>query len=1188
MPLVSLTINGFKSFADKIKIEFNPGITGIVGPNGSGKSNVTEAIRWVMGESSAKSLRGDSMQDVIFGGSELRPPLNRAEVTLVFDNQSKQLKTDATSVEVTRRVFRNGDSDFLINKKDVRLKDIHQLFMDAGLSRDSFSIISQGRVEQIFNSRPENRRSIIEEAAGVLHFKQQKQAAQTQLAQTTDNLVRINDLVNELKDRIEPLHEQSSLAREYQQTKAQLDTKLQLLTALEISDLLAEKTGVSEKAAQVNEMVNSLDETVNADQAKLNELRLALQEKNNVKEAKQEELRQVEAKLADLNTKLQVSQQSDAYDSSAEAELRSQIAETEQLITAREASLEQLQQNFAEIKRQKNELERQATELRDSVETDPQSLEDQLERLRSEYIDSLQKQTSVKNQLVYEKAELAKMQVPEKDNVKELDAEYAELADKLAELLKQQETLKTQDNELIETISTKNNQIDQIEAELSQLQSEQANYNQHQQKYLAESESLARIQERHDGYYVGVKNILNHLQDFPGIMGTFGDLINFDFQYQDALTAALGGSVQHLVAQNQLSAKNAIKELKQKNFGRATFLPLDVLRFRLLADSTKKTLAQIEGFIGVGADLVEAPAEIQNAVDYLLGNILVVDNIDTATRVSQTMQQRYRIVTLDGDILSPGGSMTGGTRAKANNSLLENKARKQKLEQQLAQTKEKLQQISSNIELRINNKTRTNAELTDLLQTKESLRDQLKEIQFKLEQVKTETDRAQKMLDLAKKQADNFAQALNEQQSKIKETVAAEQEANVAVEKQKQQIVELQEKIKNFDVQYAKIQEQLNKLTPEIAILATKADNQKTQIHDTTGQISKLKDQLHNTKNRLEDVLSSKEIKKTKHSEYAANHEQELKNQAAIHKNLTEISAESGKLSEQIALLEESASRNYDLRKNAANEQEQNSVQLTKLDNQLDQRLELLREEYSISYEAAIAKVTPEMKADDEREQLEKDVKLHKMSLAEIGNVNLDSIAEYESVKTRFDFLNSQQNDLLDAKNDLEKSMTELDDEVKTRFKKTFEQINAAFSDIFPKMFGGGHAKLVLTEPDDLLITGLEIVAQPPGKKLQQLSLLSGGERALTAITLLFAILKVNPVPFCILDEVEASLDEANVVRFAKFLQNYDLTTQFIVITHRQGTMEQANQLYGVVMQESGVSKVISVSLDEIREEEVG
>lgn len=1187
MPLVSLTINGFKSFPDKIKIDFNPGMTGIVGPNGSGKSNVTEAIRWVMGESSAKSLRGDSMQDVIFGGSELRAPLNRAEVTLLFDNQSKQLKTDATSVEVTRRVFRNGDSDFQINKKDVRLKDIHQLFMDSGLSRDSFSIISQGRVEQIFNSRPENRRSIIEEAAGVLHFKQQKQSAQTQLAQTTDNLIRINDLVNELKGRIEPLHEQSSLAREYQQQKDQLDSKLQVLTALEIGDLLVEKNQVATQATKVNEMVNMLDETVNADQAQLNRLRAELQQKNQVKEAKQEELRQVEAKLADLNTKLQVAQQSNAYDSSAETELRSQITETTNLITRYDETLARLKQEYAEIAAKKSDLEQKASELHNSIDENPTMLQDQLENLRSEYIDGLQQQTSVRNRLVYEQAELEKMQVPEKDNVTEFQGESTRLKSEITAVQDRLSTLAKQKDDLEQALAEQTEQSDQLQTSLLQLNGEQTKYSQLKQKYLAERDSLQRMQERHDGYYFGVKNILNHLEWFPGIIGSFGDLISFDYQYQDALTAALGGSVQHLVAKDQRAAKNAIKELKTRNFGRATFLPLDVLRFRLLADTTKKTLAQIAGFIGVGSDLVEAPIEIKNAVDYLLGNILVVDNIDTATRVSQMMQQRYRIVTLDGDILSPGGSMTGGTKAKANNPLLENKARGQKLEQQLAEIQAKLTRVSALITGTNTKIARTSTLIEEQKQNMEVLRDQQKEEQFKLEQLNTDAERSNKMLSLAQKQAENFAQALAEQQSKIKETVAAEHEANEVVAKLKDKIAVLQDKIKNYDAQYAQIQTQLNKITPEIAIYQTKAENLQSQIHDTTAQTKKSQGQLYHTKYRLDEVIRSKELKQNQHINYQADYEKEQKTQAAIHEELTNLSAESGKLAEQIALLEESASRNYDLRKNAANEQEQNSVKLTKLDSQLDQKLTLLREEYSISYEAASQLVTPEMKDDNARAKLEKDVKLHKMSLADIGNVNLDSIEEYETVKSRFDFLSSQQDDLLDAKHDLEESMSELDDEVKTRFKRTFEQINSAFSAIFPKMFGGGHAKLVLTNPDDLLTTGLEIVAQPPGKKLQQLSLLSGGERALTAITLLFAILKVNPVPFCILDEVEASLDEANVIRFAKFLQNYDLTTQFIVITHRQGTMEQANQLYGVVMQESGVSKVISVSLDELREEEV-
>lgn len=1184
MPFVSITLNGFKSFAEKTTIEFNNGITGIVGPNGSGKSNITEAIRWVMGESSAKSLRGDNMADVIFGGSEFRAPLNRAEVTLVFDNSTHQLKSDATNIEVTRRVTRSGDSDYLINKKSVRLKDVHTLFMDSGLSRDSFSIISQGRVEQIFNSRPENRRTIIEAAAGVLHFKQQKKAAETQLTQTNDNLIRIRDLNNELKGRVEPLHEQSSLAKEYQSQKEQLDQKQVAATSFEIEALLAEQEQVQAKANQVDQMLAKLDAQVNADQTTLQDAR----ELGNAHQVKKDELQKeqvaVDAKIADLTTNLKISDQSKEYDTAARTELLSQQSENQTKIEQKKQQIAELEQDLGSLSKEESELKKQEIALNEQINEDPNALQEELENARSRYIELLQEQTSNKNDLLYLTAELKKQKQQDDLPKSSVKTDLTDINNQLAEIQNKSQK--------------KNQQITQIEQEITKAQEKLASAknqfdntktsldtnNAAIQKNEAEIAALTRFQARHEGFYFGVKNVLNHQSDFPGILGTYGDLIEFDAKYQTALNAVLGAHVQSLVANSQADAKAAIKTLKANNLGRATFLPLDVLTGRTVSANVLRELNSVKGFLGVLGDQVTAKANILNATKFLLGNILLVETIDDATSVATKTQHHYRIVTLDGDILSPGGTMSGGTKFKSSNPLLENKARLTKLTDQLAEQKIANTKILAELQQRTTEQTVCEQAVAKLQQDHQVAFDQLTALKYEQENLVSQKTRLDQALVIEQNREKQLAEDRSELEQKTKTATENEQKFAQAVTDIQSEIEQLKLRISNFDEEYQKIQDQLGDLLPQLAVLHTKIENTNQHKLEQEQQLASLNELFDNTKNRIDkldsnSVLSANAIEETK---------KQLSELNTKRVELTESLADLDKQIEEdkatVAQLEQTTSRNYDLRKNSANEQSQFSANLAKISSKIDQRIEFLSSEYSISYEAAIAKTKAEFAVDD-LNRIQREVKLHKMSLEEIGPVNLGAIEEYNEVKTRYEFLQAQEQDLLEAKADLTSSMDEIDEEVKKRFKETFDQINEAFSTIFPIMFGGGHAKLVLTDPEELLTTGLEIIAQPPGKKLQQLSLLSGGERALTAITLLFAILKVDPVPFCILDEVEASLDEANVVRFAKFLQNYDLTTQFIVITHRQGTMEQADQLYGVVMQESGVSKILSVSLQELKEE---
>ncbi|MBU5980255.1 chromosome segregation protein SMC [Lactobacillus helveticus] len=1183
MPLTELVLDGFKSFADRTTIHFNDGITGIVGPNGSGKSNITEAIRWVMGEASAKSLRGMNMKDVIFAGSQYRKPLNKAEVTLIFDNQKRELAFDADEVSITRKILRSGDSEFLINGQQVRMRDVRTLFLDSGISQNSLAIISQGRVDQILNSRPEQRRVIFEEAAGVLHFKQQKEAAQGQLKKTQDNLIRINDLVKELEGRLEPLHEQSSLAKEYKFQKAGLDKELKSLLAFEIEDINKQKEDVQKSADKNKILLSKLDAEVKESQDAVSKKRAEYQEIRDEREKVQNELLKLGQQLSDLNANLQMAEQSRQFDDATKIEYQNQVETLKKSLVELNAHLDNLQKDQASLKKQQAVLQKKRDKLIGELSENPEELNKKLEDCRNDYIQLLQDQAAVNNQVInlntelkrskadttYQSNDVAKQLTEAKAELEKLRTEGKNLTAKrkdkntaFAEINDQSKELNEQIRRLQETVNDERNKLEKIEAR---------------------HEALINIQKRHEGYYYGVRNVLNHLSDFPGVIGVVGELLTFPAELEAAMTTALGGGVQDLITDSRNSAKNAINQLKRSRAGRATFLPLDGLRQYTIPQSTVTTLKSFNGFKGIASDLVESKTDhnITAAINYLLGSVVIVDSIENAMAISQRIG-RYRIVTLDGDVVSPGGSMTGGQKNLRNNSPLQTATEINQLEQQIKSLTSSFKEDQAQLKALVDQSVEVDKKLQELHDSLQEINQTINETAISFQNQEKEVKRLQDANTLYESRVKERNDHIVELQKQIADANDKQTLLSKQGEEKKSRMNELQSRIKNFNNLSQRVQSELSKLDPQIAVFANKLENLAVQEKDMRNQIDNNQKQAADLKEKLASLNQNGELSAKKNADLK-NQKTEIKQKhEELQNRLNELSSQLGQLDAQINQLDQVASRNYDLRKDAAIEQEDYSVKIAKFNSLIDQRLETLRDDYALTFEAAIAQA--EGKNDQEtRDKLAKSVKLHRMSIEDIGPVNLDSIQEYEDVKKRYDFLNGQQNDLLKARDDLEKSMNELDEEVNSRFKATFEAVAESFKKIFPLVFGGGKAKLELTEPNNLLETGIEIIAQPPGKKLQRLSLLSGGERALTAITLLFAMLQVNPVPFCLLDEVEAALDDANVTRFAQFLLKYDLKTQFIVITHRRGTMKQADQLYGVVMQESGVSQVLSVSLKEMK-----
>ena len=1183
MPLTELVLDGFKSFADRTTIHFNDGITGIVGPNGSGKSNITEAIRWVMGESSAKSLRGTNMKDVIFAGSQYRKPLNKAEVTLIFDNRKRELAFDTDEVSITRNILRSGDSEFLINGQQVRMRDVRTLFLDSGISQNSLAIISQGRVDQILNSRPEQRRVIFEEAAGVLHFKQQKEAAQGQLKKTQDNLIRINDLVKELEGRLEPLHEQSSLAKEYKFQKAGLDKELKSLLAFEIEDINKQKETIQKSADKNKILLSKLDAEVKESQNAVSEKRAEYQKIRDEREKVQNELLKLSQQLSDLNANLQMAEQSRQFDDATKIEYQNQVETLKKSLVQLNAHLESLQKDQASLKKQQAVLQEKRDKLTGELSENPEELNKKLEDCRNDYIQLLQDQAAVNNQVINLNTELKRSKADttyqSNDVGKQLSEAKAELEKLRAEGKDLTAKRKDKNAAFAETSDQSNDLNDQIRR-LQQTVNDERNK---LEKIEARHEALINIQKRHEGYYYGVRNVLNHLNDFPGVIGAVGELLTFPAELEAAMTTALGGGVQDLITDSRNSAKNAINQLKRSRAGRATFLPLDGLRQYTIPQSTVTTLKSFNGFKGIASELVESKTDhnITAAINYLLGSVVIVDTIENAMAISQRIG-RYRIVTLDGDVVSPGGSMTGGQKNLRNNSPLQTAAEINQLEKQISNLTRSFKEDQVQLKDLVDQSVKVENKLQKLHDSLQEINQTINEAAISFQNQEKEVKRLQDANTLYESRVKQRNDHIVELQKQIAEANDKQALLSKQGEEKKSQMNELQSRIKNFNNLSQRVQSELSKLDPQIAVFANKLENLAVQEKDKRNQIDNNKKQAADLKEKLTDLNQNGELSVKKNTDLKKQKEEIKQKNEQLQNKLNELSSQLGQFDAQINQLDQVASRNYDLRKDAAIEQEDYSVKIAKFNSLIDQRLETLRDDYALTFEAAIAQA--EGQNDQEtREKLAKSVKLHRMSLEDIGPVNLDSIQEYEDVKKRYDFLNGQQNDLLKARDDLEKSMNELDEEVKSRFKATFEAVAESFKRIFPLVFGGGKAKLELTEPNNLLETGIEIIAQPPGKKLQRLSLLSGGERALTAITLLFAMLQVNPVPFCLLDEVEAALDDANVTRFAQFLLKYNLKTQFIVITHRRGTMKQADQLYGVVMQESGISQVLSVSLKEMK-----
>jgi chromosome segregation protein len=1182
--LKRIEIAGFKSFADRTVIDFENGVTAVVGPNGSGKSNITEAIRWVLGEQSAKSLRGGKMPDIIFAGSEGRKPLNIAEVTVTLDNSDHYLALDFSEISVTRRLRRTGESDFFINKQACRLKDIQDLFMDSGLGKESFSIISQGKVEAIFNSKPEDRRGIFEEAAGVLKYKQRKKKAEQKLFETEDNLNRVQDIIYELEDQLTPLAAQSEAAKRYLKLKEELTEVDVHLTVTEIKEA---KVIWEAKAAALQKIEAELTEAsakIHDSEDQLVQLRSKRNRLDEQIETQQQQLLQITETLKQTEGQKNVLIERSKHTLQTAAEYESSLVETTEKVSRYRQELQDLQDTFAHKAEQKKNLTQEIEAAAKEVEKYNKSSKELMEELRSQYVEVMQAQANTTNDLKYLERQYQQETAKNQQSLAKHDTLETEMAQALlekAQLEAEQAAAEQRLQEQLTEYAQLKEQLEQQQNKLAQRQKTMYQSMNQVQQAKARQKSLQEIQENYAGFYQGVKAVLKNKHQLTGIVGAVAELIDVPKEYTLAIETALGGAAQHVVVESEKDGRAGITFLKQQHSGRATFLPLTTIKPRHVSTMVQERLQGAAGFVGIASDLVQYTDRVSAVIQNLLGVTILATDLTSANQLAKLVNYQYRVVSLEGDVMNPGGSMTGGANKRGNQgSLFSQTQELQTLTEQMAQLEQQLRFAEQEVQGLTGDVSATSERLEELRSIGEVSRLKQQELQNKRTNLDEAIARLTKEQRLFEFESRELHQFLTEYQTKKAALTEKQTELTATKERLNQEMEQIDQEASQMETYKANALEKYNQIQAEQAVVAEQLAHLTSQKQEKQAQLDELLARETALRQQLQQLNTHSSDHQVSEESLAVQLEQLTAKKIQLQESLETNRLQRQQLQEQVDKLDGQLAEENKLQQQFLANQTQIEVQKNRSEIKLDTLLQYLQEEYSLTFEAASTEYSDAIEAEPAKLQ----VKQLKKEIERLGPVNLNAIEQYEQVDERYQFLVTQRDDLLSAKGQLFETMDEMDQEVKERFGEVFEAIRAQFKVVFPNMFGGGRAELVLTNPDDLLNTGIEIEAQPPGKKLQNLSLLSGGERALTAIALLFSIIRVRPVPFCVLDEVEAALDDANVSRFGHYLSEFEDDTQFIVVTHRKGTMEAADVLYGVTMQESGVSKIVSVRLEDVKE----
>ncbi len=1179
MYLKSIEIQGFKSFANKIVLEFHNGITGIVGPNGSGKSNVADAVRWVLGEQRVRQLRGASMQDVIFAGTESRKPQGFASVAITLDNSDHQLAIDYDQVTVSRRLYRSGESEYRINGNACRLKDIQELFYDTGIGKEGYSIIGQGQIERILSGRPEDRRELFDEAAGIVKFKRRKAIAQKKLEDEKQNLVRVADILAELEKQVGPLARQAETAREYLRLKEELK-------GCEVSRFVRE----------MGELEEQLQQTASRESMVSGDLEDVRRESDQVKatyEALDEELSGLNRQIEECRNRKNACDMEKGGMAGQVSVLLEQINTEKANARHYETRIQAIAQETEEKSRQLQEYQDRYQELALHADQEKQQQETAEEHLRQrdEAIMLLDQQieTGKGNMILAlnERADLTARQQRYGAMLEQVQVRRAEVSQRLLRI-KSDESVQEEQKQaeegrlekstrLVEELSLRQteweDQIRQMEDTIRRLN---RNLNEKQQEYRSDSvrlESLRNLAERYDGYGGSIRRVMETRDRIGGIHGVVADIITTKKEYETAIETALGGSIQHIVTDSETTAKQLIQYLKKNRYGRCTFLPLTSVGQR--GEFEKRQALSEPGVIGLASSLVEAAREYAGLVGYLLGRVVVTDNMDHAIALARKYRYSFRIVTLDGELLSTGGSITGGAFKNSSN-LLGRKREIEELEERCSRSMTQAEKLEADVQM-------AEAQLKEKREELEALQGQrqqavLQQNTFRMnvaqleEKIQDIQDSA-KDLELENRQLEEQIREIGQNQKELSEGVedmdSRRQQADLDIQELTRQLEtaretreelfkslsEIQLRAAALRQQYQFARENRERVQEEIRRL----EEEKQQLEEKTGgtdaAIAQRQQEISRLEEQIADMDRQKQALEEEESQMAGQREQTAGRQKGLFARREE-------LSERMTALDRDLFRLQNQRE--------------KLSDRMEQHTEYMWNEYQLTLSAAKELPEPEASGD-----LKKHIDQLKAAIRVLGNVNVNAIEDYKEISQRHGFMKSQYEDLTRAEAALVKIIEELDTGMRRQFAEKFQEIQKEFDKVFRELFGGGHGTLELTEGEDLLEAGIQIIAQPPGKKLQNMMQLSGGEKALTAISLLFAIQNLKPSPFCLLDEIEAALDDSNVDRFARYLHKLIRYTQFIVITHRRGTMVAADRLYGITMQEKGVSALVSVSLIE-------
>ncbi|MDO5707687.1 MAG: chromosome segregation protein SMC [Andreesenia angusta] len=1188
MYLKRLELQGFKSFAKKTVVKFEDGITAVVGPNGSGKSNISDAVRWVLGEQSAKSLRGEKMEDIIFSGAENTNPLGFAEVNLILNNEKNIFNTEYKEIVISRRVFRTGESEYYINGKSKRLKDIREVFMDTGIGKDGYSIIGQGKIDEILSSKSEDRRNIFEEAAGIVKYKTRKIESERKLKNTKDNLIRIEDIIAELEIQLDPLRVQAEKAEKYLELSENLKKYEVELLSIEMKKEKEKKSEAENGLKDIEERLNSieqkeieLEEEIEEKEENIESIETEISKMNEFKYEYVNSREQYNRKIGVTEEKLLSNETEDKRLSNSIELLGSEIEELKKSILENEKSYSKKREELDKKNIFLNRKIEKREELSDSIDR----YESEIEEIKSETINSLNKISEYRIKKTSYDSNLNnfnKRQIQIEKELKKIDSKNYSIFIERRDLEKKNEDLSKE-------ILNKEKMRFSKEKELKKVQERAESYrlNMEELKLKYEKDKsnmniIKEMQKDYEGYYKGVKNFLNSVKRDSigqGVLGVVAELIRTDKKYEKAVEVALGGSIQNIVTEDTRYARDYINYLKKNRLGRITFLPLDNIKPRYLNNSEKNILNE-KGIIGTASNIIEYDNRFDNIFNYLLGRVIIVDDIDNMIEISKKYNNSLKMVTLEGDIMNPGGSMTGGNFRGNSLSLLGRSRQIEELSISLREikgefkNKKKLyEDLIEEIEILNHEIEKIKTEFNQIDIQRNNLKNSLDNINSNIENVEIDKKAYKEELDIIeneklvidrdKKKIDDLIKESIELESGNKDRI---NELNNSLCELKKEYDEIDTIVQEYQISFASLKESVKNLDQII-------DNSNDELKKKLKKIEMERETYQNIKTeRIDLEYKLKELKK----EFDLYDIQIKENDEAINN----INKEKEKTNEELKKMQDELKAI-----NRSNTDVQNLLNKKNLDiERINIKIDSIRSRLWEEYEMNIILAEKAEKTGLSISELKREVNSLKNDIKSIGNVNIDSIEELKSLEERYEFMNDQRNDLVKAEKSLNHIIREMNNKMKEQFIERFEEIRIEFKDIFKELFGGGKADIYIEDTEDILNSGIEIVAEPPGKKLQSLSLLSGGERALTAISILFAIIRTKPTPFCILDEIEAALDEANVYRYADYLKKFSEKSQFIVITHRKGTMESANSIYGVTMQRDGISNMISMKLDQYEE----